>query len=71
MQTGGWEDVLSAKERCELETAQGHPLLCRELCSQQPGISLCSADLTAAEEHKCWQQLSHQNARGGAMEKTP
>lgn len=23
------------------------------------GISLCSADLSAAEEHKCWQELSH------------
>lgn len=52
MQTGGWEEVLSAKERCELEIAQGHSLLCQELCSQQPGISLGSADLTAAEEHK-------------------
>lgn len=47
-----WEDVVSAKERFRLEIAQGYSLLCQELSSQQPVLSLCSADLTAAEKHK-------------------
>lgn len=54
-----WEDVVSSKERWRLETAQSHSLLCQELCSIQPGISLCSAELTAAQEHKWWQELYH------------
>lgn len=61
------EDVPSGKERCRLQTAHGHSLLCQELCSN----SLASfPELPAAGEHKLWQQLSHLNARGGNGIKT-